>query len=218
MPIAAESLLKAIKQMREASPKRKFRQSVDLSITLRGIDPKKPEGRIVEDLVLPHPVGEPRKVLVFADGELARRAREAGADLVLGRKDIEALGRDRKRAKRLAAEHDFSIAQADFMLAIGKALGPVLGPKGKMPNPIPPTADPRPLIERMKHTVRMATKDQAALHAKIGVEGMSDEQLAANARAVLEAVESRLAEGPGKIDAVRIKTTMGKPVKVEVRK
>ena len=215
MSAASESVLKAIKQLREAGPKRKFEQSVDLSITLEGIDPKKPEGRIVEEVALPHPA-EPRKVAVFAEGELARKAREAGADLVMGRGDIEALLKERKRAKKLAAEHDFSIAQADLMVLIGKALGPVLGPKGKMPKPVPPTADPKPLIERLRKTVRVITKDQPVLHAKIGVESMSDEQLAANAGAVLDAVRHKLEEGPGKIGAAYLKTTMGKPVRLEV--
>ncbi|MDI6884357.1 MAG: 50S ribosomal protein L1 [Hadesarchaea archaeon] len=218
MPVKTESLVNAIKQMREASPKRKFEQSVDLSITLKGIDPKKQEGRFAEDVVLSQWTGEPRKILVFADGELARRARDAGADLVMSRRDIEELQDQRKRVKKLAADYDFSIAQADFMVMIGKVLGPVLGPRGKMPKPIPPTADPRALIERLKRTVRVATKDQAALHANIGVESMSDEQLAANAGAIIEAVERRLGEKGGKVDAVIIKTTMGKPVRVEVQK
>lgn len=216
MPASTENLLSAIKQMREASPKRKFEQGVDVIITLRGVDPKKPEGRITEDVVLPHQVGELKKVLAFAEGELARRARDSGADLVLSRRDVESLGRDRKRAKKLAAQHDFSIAQSDFMVMIGKALGPVLGPKGKMPKPIPTTANPGPIINRMKKTMRMATKDQAALHAKIGVESMSDEQIVANARAVLDVVEHRLEEGQGEIGVVKIKTTMGKPIKLEV--
>lgn len=218
MPLTTENILNAIKQMREASPKHKFEQSVDLLITLEGIDPKKPEGRITEDVVLPHQTGGPRKILVFADRELARRARDAGADLVLGREDVEAMGREKKRAKKLAAEHDFFIAQADIMVLIGKTLGSVLGPRGKMPKPIPSTADPAPMIERMKRTVRVATKDQAVLHAKIGVENMSDEQLAANARAVLDAVERKIGEGSGSIGAIRIKTTMGKPVSLGASK
>lgn len=216
MPVAVEKLMAAIKQAREAGPKRKFVQSVDMSITLEGIDPKKPEGRIMEDVVLPNQFGEPKKVLVFADGELARRARDAGADRVLGRGDIEALGQDRRRVRKLEAEFDFCIAQADLMVLVGKALGPVLGPKGKMPKPIPPTANPGPIIERLRRTLRLTAKDQAALHAKIGVESMSDEQLAANARVVLEAIEHKLAGHGGSIDKVKIKTTMGKPVKVEV--
>lgn len=215
MPVSSENLLKAIKAMRESSPQRKFAQGIDLSINLRDIDPKKPEGRIDLDVALPHEVGKPYKVGVFGEGELARRARDAGADLVLGRADIEALGRERKRAKKLVDEFQFFLAQADFMVTIGKALGPVLGPRGKMPKPIPPTADPRPLIERLKKTLKVRTKDQPTLHAHIGVENMSDEGLAANARAVLDAVEHRL-EGLNKVRSIHLKMTMGKPVKVEV--
>jgi large subunit ribosomal protein L1 len=215
MPVPSENLLKAIKLMRESSPRRKFTQGIDLSINLRDIDPKKPNGRIDLEVALPHEVGKPHKVGVFGEGELARRARDAGADLVLGRTDIEALQRERKRAKKLADEFHFFLAQADFMVMIGKALGPVLGPRGKMPKPIPPTADPRPLIERLKKTLKVRTKDQPTLHAHIGVENMSDEELAANARAVLDAIEHRL-EGLSKVRSIHLKTTMGKPVKVEV--
>lgn len=215
MTATTEQMLKAIKQMREASPKRKFEQSIDMFVTLGGIDMKKPEGRITDDVVLPHLIGGPKKVLVFADGELARRARDSGADLVLGKDDVESLGRDRKRAKKLAAEYDFSLAQADFMVLLGKTLGPVLGPKGKMPKPVPTTANPAPMIERMKKTLRLLTRDQAVLNAKIGVESMSDEQIAANAKAVLEAIEHKLGERGGEISAIKIKTTMGKPVKLE---
>jgi large subunit ribosomal protein L1 len=216
MPVSTENILKAIKQMREAGKKRKFEQSVDLVVVLEGIDPKKPEGRITEDVLLPHQFGKPKKILVFADGELARRARDAGADLVLSRDDVEALGREKKKAKKLGDEYDFLIAQADFMVLIGKMLGGVLGPRGKMPKPIPSTADPKPIIDRMKKTVRLVTKDQAVLQIKIGLESMSDEQLAENARTVLDAVERKLGEGAGSIREVQIKTTMGKPVKLEV--
>ena len=215
MPVSSENLLKAIKAMRESSPQRKFAQGVDLSINLRDIDPKKPEGRIDLDVMLPHEVGKPHKVGVFGERELARRARDAGADLVLERMDIEALQRERKRAKKLADEFHFFLAQANFMVMIGKALGPVLGPRGKMPKPIPPTVDPKPLIERLKKTLKVRTKDQPILHAHIGVENMSDEELAANARAVLDAVEHRL-EGLSKVRSIHLKTTMGKPVRVEV--
>ena len=83
MPATTEKIVDAIKRARGASPKRNFVQSIDMSIVLKGIDPKKPEGRITEDIVLPNQFGEPKKVLVFAESELARRARESGADMVL---------------------------------------------------------------------------------------------------------------------------------------
>ena len=215
MPVPSENLLKAIKAMKESSPQRKFAQGVDLSVNLRDIDPKKPEGRIDLDITLPHKVGKPYKVGVFGEGEFGRRARDSGADLVLGRADIETLHKERKRAKKLVDEFHFFLAQADFMVMIGKALGPVLGPRGKMPKPIPPTADLKPLIEHLKKTLKVRTKDQPTLHAHIGVENMSDEELAANARAVLDAIEHRL-EGFSKVRSIHLKMTMGKPVRVEV--
>ncbi|MEM3421368.1 MAG: 50S ribosomal protein L1 [Candidatus Hadarchaeum sp.] len=213
----AKDLLSAVQMARSASPKRKFSQSFEIQIALKDIDPKKPEGKIVEEVVLPHYPGEPKKVIVFADGELARRAREAGAVRVLGREEISELQKDRKQVKKLAESFDFSIAQADLMILIGKALGPVLGTRGKMPKPIPPTADPAPIIERLKKSVRIATKEQLAINAKIGVESMSDEDIAANAKAVLEAVERKLGGDLSKISSVKIKTTMGKPVELEVQ-
>lgn len=217
MTEVAKDFLNAIKQARAASPKRKFDQSFELSISLTGVDPKKPEGRITEEIVLPNHPGGPRRVTVFGDGELARKAREGGADQVLGRGELEELQKDRKRIKKLAESFDFSIAQADLMILIGKALGPVLGTRGKMPKPISPTADPTPVIERLKLSVKITTKDQAALNVKIGSESMSDEQLVANARAVFDAIERKLGD-LNKIGSVRIKTTMGKPVRMEVKR
>jgi len=84
-----------------------------------------------------------------------------------------------------------------------------------MPKPVPPTVNQKPLIERLKKTLKVRTRDQPTLRAHIGVENMRDEELAENARAVLDAVEHRL-EGLSKVRSIHLKTTMGKPVKVEV--
>ncbi|MDI6820356.1 MAG: 50S ribosomal protein L1 [Candidatus Hodarchaeaceae archaeon] len=215
MPVSREKLLDAIKRMRETSERRNFTQSVDLTLNLKDIDLKKPENRINEEALLPHGVGKPRKVAIFAEGELARKARESGADLLLAREDIDPLQKDRKRAKQIVDGYDFFLAQADLMPLIGKQLGPVLGPRGKMPKPIPPTADPKPLIERCRRMVRIRTREQPALHVPIGLESMTDEQLAENAQAVLEVIEHRLERGLNQIGSLHIKTTMGKPTKIE---
>jgi len=213
----ARDLISAVKMARAASPKRKFSQSFEIQIALKEIDPKKPEGKIAEEVVLPHYAGEPKKVIAFAEGELARKAREAGAAQVLGKAEIAELQKNRQQMKKLAESFDFSIAQADLMILIGKTLGPVLGTRGKMPKPIPPTADPAPVIERLKRSVRIATKEQMAINAKIGVESMGDEQLAANAKAILDAVERKLGGDLSKVASVKIKATMGKPVELEVQ-
>lgn len=215
MPVPREKLLDAIKRMREASEKRNFTQSVDLTLNLKDIDLKKQENRINEEAVLTHGIGKPRKVAIFAEGELARKAREAGVDLLLTREDIDSLQKDRKRTKQIVDGYDFFLAQADLMPLIGKQLGSVLGPRGKIPKPIPPTADPKPLIERCRRTVRIRAREQPALHVPIGLESMTDEQLAENAQAVLEVIEHRLERGLNQIGSLHIKTTMGKPTKIE---
>jgi len=213
----AKDLIGAVKLARAASPQRKFAQAVEMQIALKEIDPKKPEGKIAEEVVLPHHTGEPKRIVAFADGELARRAREAGAVQVLGKAEIAELQKNRQQAKKLAEKFDFSVAQADLMVLIGKALGPVLGTRGKMPKPLPPTGDPTPIMERLKKSVRIATKEQMAVNAKIGVESMSDEQLAANAKAIIDAVERKLGGDLSKVASIKIKTTMGKPAEMEVQ-
>ncbi len=214
----AKDLLSSIKQARSSEPQRKFSQSFEISVVFRDIDPKKPEGKIAEEVVLPHHAGEPKRIMAFADGELARKASAAGVIQVMGRNEVGELQKNRRQAKKIAENFDFSIAQADLMISIGKALGPVLGTRGKMPKPIPPNTDPNPLIERLKKSVRIATKEQSAVNAKIGVESMNDEQLAANAKAIMDAIERRLGGDLTKVKTVRVKTSMGKPVEVEVKK
>ena len=216
MPFPRENVLKALTQMREASEKRKFTQSVDLMISLKDIDLKKPESRIAEEVVLPHGIGKPRKLAMFAEGELARKARDAGADSIFGREDIGTLQKDRKRAKQIANGHDSFIAQADLMPLIGKQLGPVLGPRAKMPKPVPPKVDPSLIIERYRKTVRVRTREHPTLHVPVGVESMADEQLAENIRAVLDVIEHKLERGFSQVGSLYVKTTMGKSVRIEV--
>jgi large subunit ribosomal protein L1 len=218
MPIQIENLLSAIKQARETGGKRGFTQTFELSLNLKDIDLKKPESRISEEIVLPRGIGRPRKVAVFAEGELARKAKEAGADIVLGREEIESMQGDKKKAKKIADEYHYFLAQADLMPSVGKFLGAVLGPRGKMPRPIPPTADPAPLIERGRKVTRIRLRDQPTVNLPIGVESLSDQELAENAKIVIDTVERKLEKGFNQIASVYVKTTMGKPVKVEVPK
>lgn len=86
--------------MKEKSKKRNFIQSVELLINLRDIDPKKPEGKIQEAVELPYPVGKLGKICVIASGELAFKAKKAGADLVIERNESKPLEATR-RSKRI---------------------------------------------------------------------------------------------------------------------
>src|SRR6266705_2203136 len=91
MPLSKDSITKALGDVRSKTPKRKFTQSIELSVKLREIDLKKPEGRINENLELPTAADKDSKVAVIAGGDLAVRARNAGADIVIGREDSSEL-------------------------------------------------------------------------------------------------------------------------------
>ena len=215
MAITTEGVLKAVGGLKASSPKRKFRQSVDLALTLKELDMSKPENRINEELVLPNGRGKEIKVGVIADGELALQAKKV-ADTVIMREELEELAKDKKAAKKLANGHDFFVAQSDMMSMIGKTLGPVLGPRGKMPKPIPANAQIAPVVERLKKTVRIKTKEKPTIHVVVAMEDMEEKQLAENIETVLRFIERKLERGMENVRSVYIKTTMGPGAKVEV--
>jgi large subunit ribosomal protein L1 len=215
MAVTTEKIVRAVGEARKASKKRNFTQSFDLAINLRDVDMSKPENRLAEEVVLPKGRGKPVKVAVIAGDELAPAAKEH-ADLVITREELEELAKDKKKAKKLANDIDFFIAQAELMPLIGRFLGPVLGPRGKMPKPVPPNAPIAAIVERLRRTVRLRTKDKPVIHVAVGSEEMSDEEIAQNVEAVLSHLERKLDKGMGNIKSVYIKTTMGPSVRVEV--
>lgn len=214
MPISREEILKTVSEVRKKATDRNFVQSFDLAVGLKDINLNNPENRINTKVELPHGIGRSQKVAVLADGELAERARAAEADRVVGRDEIKKLGDNKSEAKKFAEEFDSFIAKADMMPFIGKQLGPVLGPRGKMPQPIPPNANPSDLIKRSRSMVRVRVRTEPAVHLIVGKEEMSDEQIADNVKAVLDTIESNLPKGNKQINSVYLKTTMGKPVRL----
>lgn len=215
--ISKEALKEAVKQVKEAGKGRKFKQGLELQVTLENLDLKKTEERISFEALLPHGNGRKRKVALFAEGEMALRAKEAGADLVLSRAELEELGKNPKKAKRLAREYDVFLAQPDLMPLAGRLLGRILGPRDKIPKPLPPNVNLQQVLERYRKLLFLRTRDQPAIRARIGSEEMPEEKVAENALSVLEALETALQKGKGRIKAVYLKTTMGKPVKLGMK-
>ncbi|MEM4699966.1 MAG: 50S ribosomal protein L1 [Candidatus Nezhaarchaeales archaeon] len=211
--ISLDALKEAIEKAKEGSKPRKFRQSVDLIINVRDVSMKQPEARLNEAVALPHvPKGRSAKVCVIAEGDLAIRAKGV-ADAVIGKDEVARAQGDKRYAKQLAKSFDFFIAQADLMPLIGRALGPALGPRGKMPTPLPSTADPVPLIRRLQSSVRVRMKDVPVIQCSIGTEDMPTDELAENAKAVIDSVEERL-KVPHRLGDVYVKLTMSPPVRV----
>ncbi len=212
--ISKEKLVNAIEDAIKNAKERKFVETVDMAVNLKNVDMKRPENRIDTVVTLPHGIGKPRKVGVFARGETALKAKEAGADIVLSPEDIDELSKDKRRAKKLANSIDFFIAEAPLMPEIGRKLGPVLGPRGKIPQPIPPLSDPSPVIERLRNSVKIRTRDRPTFHVPIGSRNMDAEKIADNALEVLKVVESKYENAPQVIKSIYVKTTMGPAVRV----
>jgi large subunit ribosomal protein L1 len=216
MTVTLGSLKEALSKALD-SPKQRFTQSVDLVVNLRDVDPKKPENRFNELVELPNSPGKTPKICVIAGGQLAVEAKKSGADAILTREDLDSLAKNRKAARKLAKEYDFFVAEAPMMPLVGRTLGPLLGPRGKMPTPIPPNAPLTPIIERLRRTVRIRLKDQPTIQCRIGAENMDADKLAENAQAVLRRLEEKLEKGVRNISKVFVKKTMGEAVEVEAK-
>ena len=214
MRVSKDAIAKAIADMRGKTEKRKFSQSVELAVKLRELDLKRPESRINESLELPTPASKDVKVAVIAGGDLAVRAKNAGADLVIGKDELDKMGREKKEARKLAQNYDFFVAEAPLMPQVGKSLGQMLGPRGKMPTPVPPTAPIDDVIKRQRRNVRLKMKDQPVIQVKVGTEDMPDDVLVQNIQTVISRLEAKLEKGAKNISAVSVKTTMGPLVKV----
>jgi large subunit ribosomal protein L1 len=144
---------------------------------------------------------------------MALRAKELGAG-VLARQDLDSVSQDKKKVKEIASKYDYFVAQADMMPLVGRTLGSVLGPRGKMPKPVPPNANIDALIGRLSKTTTIRTqRDQPIINSSVGSEVMEDRELAENLRSLVEAVERNLPRADQNIDSIVVKTTMGPPLK-----
>jgi large subunit ribosomal protein L1 len=209
-----EKILQAVKEARRLAKPRNFTQSFDLVVNLKELDLSKPENRLKEEVVLPHGRGKEAKIAVIAKGDLAAQAEEMGLT-VIRQEELEELGKNKRKARKVANAHDFFIAQADMMPLVGRYLGPILGPRGKMPKPVPANINLKPLVERLKKTVVVNTRDKPIFHALVGNEKMSDEQIAENIEAVLNTVAKKYEKGLYHVKSAYTKLTMGPAVKIE---
>ncbi len=198
----------AVQKALEGAKKRNFVESVELAVNLRDIDLSLPKNRIQEDIILPKGRGKKVRIAVIGGGELALKAKDV-ADVVITPEELGTLAGDKKQAKKLANSVDFFIAEAPLMAQVGKRLGTVLGPRGKMPKPIAPGADPAPVIDNLRKTVTVRTKDKKTFHVPVGTVEMSAEDIAENVDVVMNRVLTHLEKGRHNIDSVYVKTTMG---------
>lgn len=210
-----EKISSALKDAVESAQQRNFVESLEMAFTLKDIDLKVPTNRVQEEIRLPHGRGKELKIAMFASGEAAAQAKTAGID-VIDPALIEDIGGDKPNAKRMAKKYDFFLSEVPHMGTVGRFLGVVLGPRGKMPRPVPPKIDPGMIATGLRNTVVVRSRDKMTFHTSFGTLKQSEDELLDNAMAVVDRVTSKLERGFGNINSLYIKTTMGPAIRVEV--
>ncbi len=212
----ASSIKEGIEKAISLAKKRKFAQTVDMAINFRNVDFSKVDNRLKLEVILPKGIGKPRKIAIIAKDELATKAKGL-VDRIISPEELEEFGKDKKAAKKLAKEYDIFLAEPSLMPLVGRYLGQVLGPRGKMPKPVPPNIpNLEPMINRLRNTVYVATKGKylPVIHVPIGTEEMNLDDLVENAMAILHAVLDKLPQRETNVKNVVFKLTMGPSVVV----
>lgn len=213
--ISREVLVKKVQEAIEYGRGRRFKQGVELQVVFRGIDPKSPEAKFRDAVYLPKGLGKTPRICVVADGEMALKARNL-ADLLISREDLQNI--DKKRAKKIASECDWILVKTDLMGIVGRVLGPALGPRGKAPTPVPANADIVAQINYYRSVTRLRNKEQPFVSCRVGSEDMRPEDLVENIMAVLSYIENKVKMPLEQfVSYIVIKTTMGPPVRVDLR-
>ncbi len=216
--IGDNELKEMIKEAKATDKDRKFKQALELIMIFKDIDVKK--GFSINETVQLPKTSSPSSVCVMASGDMGLKAKSAKADKVMSGDEVNTLGANKRESRKFINKYDFFLADTKLMPVVGKVLGQLLGPRGKMPTPVPFNAPIESFLERFRSSIRVKVKSSLATSCKIGDESMEDADLAANAHAVISAVEKKLPNGDKNIKRILVKTTMGKIIKevIQVKK
>ena len=201
---------RAVKLLKDF-PDAKFDQSVEVHFNL-GLNVRHAEQQLRGTLMLPHGTGREARVVVFAEGDKAREAQEAGADIV-GTADLA------KQIEEGFDDFDVAVATPDQMSVVGK-LGRILGPRGKMPNPKTGTVTMdvgKAVSEAKAGKLEYRTDRGANVHVTIGKKSFGEQQLLENYAALLdEIMRAKPAAAKGRyIRSVTLTTTMGPGIRID---
>ncbi|MDE1724982.1 MAG: 50S ribosomal protein L1 [Thaumarchaeota archaeon] len=207
--ITESQIAQMITDAKKSTKQRKFKQAVELIMVFKDIDVKK--GFAINEVVqLPKKMAKSSAICVIASGDLGVKAKSANADLVVDSTQVAQMGSNKRESRKLINGYDFFLADTTVMANVGKTLGQFMGPRGKMPTPVPFNAPIDSILERFRSSIRVRLKNSLSLACKIGDETMSDEDLLANVNAVIGTVEKKLPGGDKNIKKIMIKTSMGK--------
>ncbi len=203
-------LKQAIAELRKEE-KRKFNQSIDLIINLKGIDVKR--DNVATIVNIPHKIKD-KKVCGFLTkkSELVR---------TITQPDFQKF-KEKKPMKELVKEYDFFIAAAPLMPSVATNFGKILGPSGKMPSPQlgvlmkEDEAAIKQLLEKISTAVKIRVKEPS-VKVCVGKENMKDSDLIENIQAIYQGLVNALPTKKENIKNIMVKTTMGKPILVEIK-
>ena len=212
--VSESEILGLVQEARKSEKERKFKQAMELFIVFKDIDVKK--GFALNEVIqLPKQMTKPAGVCVMATGDMSLKAKSAKADQVIDNTELETLAQNKRESRKLINKYDFFLADTKLMPVVGKSLGQLLGPRGKMPTPVPFNAPIESFLERFRQSIRVRVKNSLSLSCKIGDETMDDNDLTNNAMAIINAIEKKLPNGDKNFKNFMIKTTMGKAIKLE---
>lgn len=210
--------MSALKKIKETSNKRNFNQSVDLIVTLKDLDLKKPDHQVDFFLPLHHSNGKQVKICGLVGPEL-KESSEKELDFTVRIDEFEKYAKDKKLIKKLAEEYDFFVAQSTLMPKVAQTFGRILGPRNKMPNPksgcvVPPNANLAQIKGRLQNMVRVFVKTSMQFQIAVGKEDMDEEIVIDNAVTVYNQLVHHLPNEFHNIKNIFMKLTMGPAVGV----
>ncbi|MBW2990079.1 hypothetical protein KY348_00060 [Candidatus Woesearchaeota archaeon] len=213
-----ESVLKALESLKKESKERKFKQSVDLIVSLKDLDFKKTDHQVDFFITLHYSTGKKIKVCALIGAELKAEADKVFDNVIL---ESDFSKYDKKKTKKLAKQFDFFVAQANIMAKVASAFGRYLGVRGKMPNPkagcvVPPRgANLKALYDKLQKTMKISAKKLPLIMLRVGTEEMPAEQVADNILFIYDQLIHHLPNEKHNVKDVYLKLTMSKPVRLD---
>jgi len=209
----------ALALVTELSKERKFTQSIDFAINFKNIDFKVPEHRVDLEVNLPNPIERTFKTVLFLKDKTLISELKDKVDRIIGADEIPNL--DKKQVKQIASFFDLFFAEPAAMGLIGKHLGQILSPRGKMPKPIPMNANAiMTMITKASKSVKFSNKkgkNLPVVHSIVGTEKMSESQLTENIMTVINGIMPLMTQGNQNIKSMYLKKTMGPAIKLGLK-
>lgn len=211
-----KELKESLDLMNKESKQRNFDEAIELIVSLKNINLKNPSQRVDFVVNLPNPYITKVKTAIFLkDKNLAQNVKGI-VDKVIFEEEISKI--NKKECKKLADQYDLFLAEGPVMLTVGKYIGQVLGPRGKMPQVVP--ADSEQIKSIIKGSLskqkisNKKNKSSVAIQVKVGKRSQGTDKLAENIKAIYDNLLEKLPAGTQNIKHLYVKTTMGPSFKV----